>query len=370
MLPLLWSLALAVLMLGPALGRGFVLSYDMVWVPDLTLRADFLGIASGLPRAVPSDAVIAILDEVVPGELLQKLVLLGALVGAGMGAARLLADLPLSGRLTAIALYQWNPFVVERLLIGHWPVLIGYAALPWIVMGARTWRQTGRLPAWLCVLLPLASLSASAGVAAGVTLVLVAATTRRAHTARVIVLAVAANLPWLVAGLLHTGTATTSGAGAEAFALSAEGNLPGPVAALTLGGIWNSEVVPDARGGLLGWVATAVLLVLAAAGARGWWRSADRRDAIALVAMWGTGISLAVATWAAPQASGWLFSTVPGAGLFRDGARILVLCAPLLTVLVAHGTGVALRLVAPDAGSRVVFAPVFAALPVLSLIHI
>ena len=29
---------LALLLLGPALGRGFVLSYDMVWVPDLALR--------------------------------------------------------------------------------------------------------------------------------------------------------------------------------------------------------------------------------------------------------------------------------------------------------------------------------------------
>ena len=77
----------AVLLLGPALGRGYVLSYDMVWVPDLALRPDVLGVGSGLPRAVPSDAVVAVLDEVVPGMLLQKLVLLGALVGAGSGSA-------------------------------------------------------------------------------------------------------------------------------------------------------------------------------------------------------------------------------------------------------------------------------------------
>ena len=28
-----WSLALALLMLGPALAPGYTLSYDMVWVP-------------------------------------------------------------------------------------------------------------------------------------------------------------------------------------------------------------------------------------------------------------------------------------------------------------------------------------------------
>ena len=64
----LWSLALALLLLGPALGPGYVLSYDMVWVPDLALRPDFLGLGSGLPRAVPSDAVVSVLDEVVPGD--------------------------------------------------------------------------------------------------------------------------------------------------------------------------------------------------------------------------------------------------------------------------------------------------------------
>ncbi|MCD4534826.1 hypothetical protein LRP67_12095 [Nocardioides sp. cx-169] len=365
--PALWSLLLAVLMLGPALGRGFVLSYDMVWVPDLALRADFLGIASGLPRAVPSDAVVAVLDELVPGELLQKLVLTAALVGAGLGAARLVGEVSLSGRLMAVTVYQWNPLVVERLLIGHWPVLLGYAALPWVILGARRWRGTGSLPPWLCLLMPVASLSASAGVATALVLVLCGATRRPAHLLRVAGLAAAANAPWLVAGLLHAASATTAGAGARAFALADEGSLPGPVAALTLGGIWNSEVVPDARAGLLGWVATVLLVLLAAAGARRWWRGADRRDAVALLVMWGVGFTLAVATWMAPETAGWLFSTVPGAGLFRDGARALVLCAPLLAILVAHGTEPVLRLVAPEAGSRAVFAPVLVALPVLVL---
>lgn len=365
--PLAWSVTLAVLMLGPALGRGFVLTYDMVWVPDLVLRADFLGVGSSLPRAVPSDAVVAILDEVVPGELLQKLVLLGALVGAGTGAAHLLRHLPLPGRLMAVAVYQWNPLVVERLLIGHWPVLLGYAALPWIVVAAGAWRRTGRVPARLCWLVPLACLSASAGVAAGLVLVLVAATRRPAHTLRVVALAAAANAPWFVAGVLHVGTATTSGAGARAFALSDEGSIPGPVAALTLGGIWNSEVVPDSRAGLLGWIATVVLLTLAAAGVRRWWQHAERRDALALLSLWGIGMVLAVATWAAPDVAGRLYSTVPGAGLLRDGARSLVLCAPLLVSLVAHGLEPALRLVAPDRGSRRVFAPVLVALPVVLL---
>ncbi len=84
-LPAVWSLALALVLLGPALAPGYVLSYDMVWVPDLALRPDFLGLGSGLPRAVPSDAVVAVLDEVLPGMLLQKLVLVGMLTAGGSG---------------------------------------------------------------------------------------------------------------------------------------------------------------------------------------------------------------------------------------------------------------------------------------------
>src|SRR5687767_9366809 len=85
--PYAWSIGLALLMLGPALGRGYVLSYDMVWVPELNLRPSFLGLGSALPRAVPSDAVVALLDELLPGMLLQKVVLFGSLVAAGLGAA-------------------------------------------------------------------------------------------------------------------------------------------------------------------------------------------------------------------------------------------------------------------------------------------
>src|SRR3954447_5976928 len=122
---LLWSLALALLVLGPALAPGYLLVRDMVWVPDLSLSADALGLGSGLPRAVPSDAVVAVLDEVVPGMLLQKLVLVAALAGGGVGVARLL-DLrdgrisepaALVVRLVAVSAYGWNAYVAERLLM-------------------------------------------------------------------------------------------------------------------------------------------------------------------------------------------------------------------------------------------------------------
>ncbi len=334
-----WALALALLVLGPALGPGFLLVRDMVWVPDLALRSDALGLGSGLPRAVPSDALVAVLDEIVPGMLLQKLVLVLALTAGGVGAARLLD--PSAGsvvRLVAVTVYGWNALVAERLLMGAWPILVGYAVLPWLLHAARRWRTEGRLPPALLVLVPLGCLSASAGLATAVAVLAGAA--GKGRLAKAALLVAAGNAPWLVAGLLHASSATSDSGAAEVFALRGEGSVPAPLAALTLGGIWNTAVQPGSRTGALGWVALVALVGLAALGARAWWRRTPGRERTALLVCWVTGWSLAVLTWLAPGAVGWASEHVAGAGVVRDGARALVLCAPLLVVLVAEGVQV------------------------------
>jgi hypothetical protein len=337
-LPSLWALVLAVLLLWPVLGVGYVLSYDMVWVPDLALRPDFLGLGSGLPRAVPSDAVVAVLDEVVPGMLLQKLVLVGSLVLGGIGATRLAPADSLVGRLFAVTLFEWNPFVAERLLIGHWPVLLGYAVLPWLVVAGRRVRADNRVPPAVGGLLLLGSLSAGAGLVSAVT-VLAFGLRKGAVRANLVLvgLVCGANAPWLVAGLLHARTATSDPVGAGVFALHGEGGVPGPVAALTLGGIWNTEVVPGSREGVLGWVALAVLAVLAAFGARPWRAAVGQREAVAAASTWAVGWGLATLTWAAPDLVGWLVAHVPGSGVVRDGSRLLALCVPGLLGVTSHG---------------------------------
>ena len=303
-LPVAWSCLLAVLLLGPALAPGYVLSYDMVWVPDLTLRSDFLGLATSLPRVVPSDAVVAVIDSVIPGMVLQKIVLLGSLVAGGIGAARLVKGLPMVGRLAVVTGYLWSPLVVERLLIGHWPVVIGWACLPWVLTLAHRWRSSGMLPAALPLVVVVGSLSASAGVV----------TASRSWSARWDVargrwvvaagLALAANAPWLVAGLLHAGSATSSASGAATFALQAEGDVPAPVAALSLGGIWNGDVVPPSRTGLAGWLTAVLVVALALLGLRTWRAAVDRHTGNVMVACWVAGVGGALLTWAAPTRSG------------------------------------------------------------------
>ena len=304
--PWVWSLALALLLLGSALGPGYVLSYDMVWVPDLALHPDVFGLGTGLPRAVPSDAVVAVLDELVPGMVLQKVVLLVPLVLAGVGVARLTDRRSVTAQLVASGVYLWSPFVAERLLIGHWPVLVGYAALPWLVLLARSWRTTGCVPVALWVALPVASLSASAGVVSAVVLVAFAIARSPRRLLALVGLLALANAPWVVTGALHGGTALTDPRGARVFALAGEGSVPAPLAALSLGGIWNSEVVPASRAGVLGWTWLVLLLVLVVLGWGRWRRdaTAGAREVTAYAVCWGVGWSLAVLTWAWPTATG------------------------------------------------------------------
>jgi hypothetical protein len=338
-LPRAWAVVLVVLLLGPALGWGYVLNYDMVFVPRLALRADFWGLGSGLPRAVPSDAVVALINTVLPGMLLQKLTLVGALLGAAEGILRLVGRSS-AARMTAVSMCIWNPFVAERLGMGHWTVLLGYAVVPWLVLAGRQARETGRVPARVGLLLPLGSLSASAGVVSA--LVLLVTGWRRGpgngrQRAAFVGLSLAANAPWLVTGLVHASAATAS-AHTDLFGAHREGGVPAPLALFTLGGIWNAEVVPHSRTTAYGWLALAVFTGLAVLGARAWWQRTGREEGVRLLALAGVGYVLALLTWLTPGGVDWLAAHLPGAGLLRDGTRSLALVLPLWVGVLAAGT--------------------------------
>lgn len=353
----LWPWLLALLVLGPLLGRGYVLTYDMVFVPDLAMRSDFLGLGSGLPRAVPSDAVVAVLDTVLPGDVLQKIVLLAALGLAGTGARRLVSDDSVSAQLAATSLYLWSPFVAERLGIGHWPLLLTYAALPWIYDAARRARAGERTLPQLVLWLALASLSAAGGVIAAVFAIACVAGRRPEAVRRSAVVAAAAvavNAPWLVAGALHGSGALSDPRGVEAFAARGEGLLPLPLTLLGLGGIWNAEVVPTSREGWAAVVQLVVVVAVCVAGLRAWRSGVLLRDRLGLVLAALLGLAVALLGSLAPDLLGWVVAHVPGGGLFRDGSRFVALLAPLTASLFGTGVAVLVGKVAERAGQVLV----------------
>ena len=142
------GLGLGLLALGPGLRRGFLLSYDMLFVPREPFAAAVGGQAP--PRAVPSDLVIAALSRAVPADLVQKAILLSVFVLACSGAARLLDREPWPAGLAAGVYYAWNPYVGERLIIGQWALLLGYAGLPWVLRPRldQAWPPGAARPGW------------------------------------------------------------------------------------------------------------------------------------------------------------------------------------------------------------------------------
>ncbi|MCK9823019.1 hypothetical protein NOCD_05930 [Nocardioides cavernae] len=359
--PILWAVVLSVLLLGGALGPGYTLSYDMVWVPDLALTRDVLGLGSALPRAVPSDAVVAVLDEVTGGALLQKIVLLGTLVGAGTGFAALVRERSTAAQLVAVTLGTWNPYVAERLVLGHWPLLIGYAVLPWLVVRLRAVEEG--LPRSVLPLVVLGSLSASSGLMTAVVALAVAGRADARRRLLLLLCLVGANAPWVAAGLTSPASTTTDTVGAVVFGTGDEGMSPGPVAALSFGGIWNVEVVPESRLGLAGLLFTVLLVVVAVAGAVRVARGVAVPRIGALTFCWLLGWGTAVLSWAAPQALGWLGAHVPAGGLLRDGSRLLGMAVPLVVTLVAVAVDGLLDRFA-ERGLRAVVGVVIALVPV------
>lgn len=355
---LVWSVLPATIALGPLLGAllpggGHLLLRDGVTTPRSHLTDSALGLGEGAARAVPQDAVVAVSSSVIDGGALVVGILLLALTGAGVGAgvlvARLLDTTAAAPRMVAATVAIWNPYVAERLLQGHWSLLVGYAALPWTVVAAAALRREigPRSFAAIVLCLGIAGLTPTgllmnALLAAAV--VLAPGASRRLATGIVLSATALLSAPWSVAALTSGAGAASDPAGVAAFAARAEPGL-GTVGALAgLGGIWNADAVPSSRTTWWALVGTALLLVVAAAGVPALWR---RRSPV-IVAVTGLGLlAVLVAALAATplglDVGRWAAESVPGAGLLRDGQKWVALWMPGLVLAAAAGASSAVR---------------------------
>lgn len=260
------GLVLGLLALGPGLRRGFLLTYDMLFVPREPFSAALPGLAP--PRAVPSDLVMAVVTRALPADIVQKGVLLSVFVLACSGVAVVCETQPALARLAAGVFYAWNPYVAERLIIGHWALLLGYGGLPWVLRAATrpdlaSWRGAGRLALVMvpAVIGGFAAMTVTALVVVPAALfqaTQLSGSGRRAATALGVL--AAGSLPWLIPSLLHPVYADP--AGVAAFASRADTPFGAFGSLLMLGGIWNAETVPKGYGG--GWSALWLAVAVAA----------------------------------------------------------------------------------------------------------
>jgi hypothetical protein len=331
------GLALGLLALGPGLRRGFLLSYDMVFVPREPFSAALPGLAP--PRAVPSDLVIAVASRALPADIVQKVVLLSVFVLACSGAAALLDREPLLARLAAGAFYAWNPYVAERLIIGQWALLLGYAGLPWVLRAVlapdlASRRGTARLA---LALLPAVIGGFAAMAITALIVVPAVLITKNARRAAVALAALAAgSLPWFIPSLLHA--VYVDPASVAAFAARADTPFRSVGSLMMLGGSWNAQTVPKGYGGAWSvlWLAA---VIIALAGYLLIARGQHRWPGLGVAAVAGLVIACLGVTAVGQDLLRSTISAFPGFAVLRDAQQFV---APLaLAEAVGFGLAVA-----------------------------
>lgn len=365
------SAALALAVTAPLLGPGYLLIRDAVSTPRSYLSDGAIGLGEAAPRAVPQDFAVASLSAVVDGGIVVKALLIAGLFLAGWGAARLAgAVLPESGvpgQLVAATVAVWNPFVAERLLQGHWSLLLAYGCLPWVaatVIGLRTGRSGWpALVFWIA----LAGLTPT-GVMLAAVVALVCSVApgdglSRARTAAGILLSVVvAAAPWLTASLLGSGLNNPQTDGLAAFAPRAE-PLLGTLGSLAgLGGIWNAEAVPHSRTTGLALLGTALLLAVVACGVPAVLRARTGEPLLALAAF-SILIPAAMATGPGLSVLRAAVEVTPGLAVLRDGQKWVACAMPGYAIAAAGAVLLLRRWMRPGLAALLCCAAVVAALP-------
>jgi hypothetical protein len=375
---------LSLLVTAPVLGPGYLLLRDAVSTPRSYLTDAALGLSEAAPRAVPQDFFVAVTSAVLDGGVVVKVLLVAGLWLAGWGAARLAVELlpeagP-AGQFIAATLAGWNPYVAERLLQGHWSLLVGYGCLPWVAAavvrlrtGPRTRGAAFALAFWTAVagLTPTGLL-----LALTVALTCVAVPGNGWGRGRVAGLSLAAAVlaatPWLTAALVGgavNSSAAESSVGIHAFAARAEPGL-GTLGSLAgLGGIWNSSATPASRASLFAVLATVVLLGVVVAGLPVVLRRPARRRTLPLLVLAAVAVvgPALMATGPGLTFVEAVVRTVPGLGVLRDGQKWVALAMPGYALAAAAAPAALQRVRVPvTAAAAVCCAALIAVLPDLA----
>ncbi|BBY63639.1 hypothetical protein [Mycolicibacterium helvum] len=374
-----YALLLALAVTAPLLAPGYLLLRDAVSTPRSYLSDSALGLGESAPRALPQDFLIAVVSPVLDGGVLVKVLLIVGLFLAGWGAARL-ADLlvpdgGMAGQLVAATLAVWNPYVAERLLQGHWSLLVGYGSLPWVAAAVIRLRGEGPAPSWarwaaLVLWIALAGLTPTGLLLAAVVALACVAVpgggvSRLRCAIGVLITAVLAASPWLTASALGDALDSTPSSGVVAFAARAEPGL-GTLGSLAgLGGIWNAEAVPSSRTTLLALLATVVLLAVVALGLPTVLR---RRPALPLLVLAAAGVLVPAALATAPGLAVLraLVEAAPGVGVLRDGQKWVALAIPGYAVAGAAAVVTLRHRIRPPITALVCAVAVIAVLPDLT----
>lgn len=303
---------------------------DMFVPEDMMLNINTTGADSNAPRAIPQDTFLAFLSPAIPGTVVASLLVIAASVLGVIYAMRMVRDMAGGRTLTQMAaglFVVWNPFTIERFLQGQWSIAAAGMLLPALAYLAALGSR-GRLAFFFA----LAAITPTGAVLAFITTLTFVQTWRT----RILSFAcfVVYSSPWVVSHFLHSApsAAYSSPNSAALFAARADSFIGTLGTTISLGGVWNLDATAPSRELSLAVIGGLVLALFFLSGINELWRtyrgvSILTLSALILPALLATGPGL--------QLMGWLISTIPGAGLFRDTSKFVCLAIPGYVLLIA-----------------------------------
>lgn len=358
--PVLVYSGVSLLILGPLLLPGYILTLDMVFTPQLRLPSE-------LTSGYLLSALLHVLDLALPSDGIQKLLLMIILSLTGVGAFRLAQQLGVEGRAplyVAGLVYMINPFTYGRFIAGQYTVLFGYALLPWFMRALLrlTLRPDWRLALIACgwlVAISIVSIHAIlpaliiAGLIVGGRLVRFRSDRTRSlglirYSLAVAGMFLVASSYWLLPIALGSGAQAQfidsfTQSDHSAFATGG-GSVVGRISNVVhLQGFWAERyglfILPqDAVPFPLWALCLVVLLGLVVLGAWWLWRL-GRWGSLALL-----GALLVIGVWlAAGVGNSWLSDNLPLFAGYREPHKLAMLIALSQAICVAFGVAAVLR---------------------------
>jgi hypothetical protein len=325
---------------------------------------------SEVTSTYPLDVLLWTLQTILPGDVVQKIVLFVILLCSGAGMHLLVRSLTAPENHTNFAwqtaayfagvMYMINPFTYSRFMAGQWLVLLGYALLPFVVraffrvVAAPSRRRTAAVAAWSFVIVTVSvHFTGMIALLAAVFLIVGGVKYRRSWVVarRLVGLMIAAAAAviilcgyWVVPALLggnSVGQLVTGVDDTQFAAFATSGGVLGPLGdVVRLQGFWAEArqlfVLPQTVVPLWG-VVVLLLWLLIAVGMVYAWRQ-RREVAVVMVTCGVIGILLATT----PILQG-LSASLPILGGYREPHKFVALLAVAYAVLGAFGVAFVLQ---------------------------
>lgn len=342
-------IAVAMFILWPLLGSGYILTLDMVFAPKLTL-----------PEVVTSSYLLHVslylLNLIIPSDVIQKLMLLTILVLSGIGMHRLMDFLQTLGTPVTVTASRWaayasgllyivNPFTYSRFMAGQYSVLLGYAFLPFFVVSllrflrSPSLKTTLILSAWIIGISVVSIHTLGIAFVVGLVALIQAAWRHRSrrgwlgklakYTAAMAVIFLVASSYWLLPLLQGNGPtaasiATFQTSDQSAFETEGSGLIGKLIHVLRLQGFWGEReglyLLPQDQFVL--WpVAVIVLWVFIVIGGRSLWLR-SRASFVVLVSSMAIATMLAIGVGTA-----WLSEYIPFFAGYREPQKFVAIVA-------------------------------------------